>query len=87
MVPFLPAVSAYLFTSYYLGLLAWGYYTWVFKYWLFVHFPERWTVLWPTYYISYLLAFGAFFSVAASHGLFALALPSISQHAEEYTRR
>ncbi|KAK7912182.1 hypothetical protein PG985_014663 [Apiospora marii] len=87
LVPLLPAVLAYPFTYYYLGLLAWGYYTWVFKYWLFVHFPESWTVLWPTYYISHLLAFGVFFSVAASHALYALALPSIGYHAEEYTRR
>lgn len=87
LVPFLPAVLVYPFTSYYRGLVAWGYYAWVFKYWLFVHCPERWTVLWPTFYISHLLTFGGLFGVAASHALFALALPRLGGHAEEYTRR
>ncbi|KAK8045882.1 hypothetical protein PG996_013946 [Apiospora saccharicola] len=87
VAPFIPALLAYPFTYYYIGLVAWGYYTWVFKYWLFIHWSEKWTVLWPTYYISHLLAFGGFFGVAVSHALFAQAIPSLVDYAEQYTRR
>ncbi|KAK8029544.1 hypothetical protein PG993_010835 [Apiospora rasikravindrae] len=87
LLPFLLSVLAHPFTNDYIGLMALGYYMWFTKYLLFVHWPERWTVLWPTYYISGLLATGVFFSVCASHALFALALPGLSVYAEEYTRR
>ncbi|KAK8062674.1 hypothetical protein PG997_014771 [Apiospora hydei] len=87
LLPFLPALTAYHFSNSYTGLLVLGYCIWFFKYQLFVHSPERWTVLWPTYYISDLLATGVFFSVCASHALFTLALPSLRDYAEEYTKR
>ncbi|KAK8079296.1 hypothetical protein PG994_003103 [Apiospora phragmitis] len=87
LLPFVPALLAYPFTKNYLGLLALGYYTWFLTHRMFVHDSETWTVLWPTYYVSDLLAIGMFLGVTASHELFALALPSLSGQAEEYTRQ
>ncbi|KAK6857932.1 hypothetical protein PG995_005631 [Apiospora arundinis] len=88
LLPFLPTLLAYPSTCYKLAcFLSLGYYTWLLMYYSFTRCPESCTVLWPAFYLAPLLTFGAFLSIAASQALFALALPSLTTYADEYTRR
>ena len=87
LLPFLPAFLAHVFNCYPLVYLALGYYTWLLMYQSFLTFPESCTVIWPAFYLSPCLTFGAFFSVAASHAVFALVLPVLTMHAKESTER